>query len=588
MILGLRGERGLDLPWAVVHELVPFNLKKNEGSFAFFYKTQQQQRRIYFLKRQIIYSFCFSCARIMENESRGPLLAEIPSADCKPEQVARWNQGRETPTFRLLRDPMNLEELNELESCVAIWRDNETLTYVAPKNLFGRSLFEAKEDSLFIPFYDIELKLEIVGKADYAIAETAAYFMGLTDAAKTSASQVALYYNSLKNNELDFIAAGSYCFSQVLRLPSSGLSLFNLTLSPAQSETLAENSHPVQVSFLNCVLEDGGTSFINALEHRQSKFGSLGIDERTTLADENLDRLLQLNVMDHLSLPSLDPEERALCAFAVQVESLKYAIWLPTLLKADFQSFQVVAKKLHLNMENGGETIPTEATLSFLRRLATLGHFEELRLAFYLDGDTVPPECLYEAIMHVALANSNLKVLDLTDSYLDWGLRMEMVFESLQDHKGLSQIKVSVEDEELSFGPDFIHLRQFLSHNRNVIVTDASGHVFTDEDSVDELYALNRFYQGSSALLMDPPLERPSLVATTLLEAALSSFQRSSLLLLNHVDVLCQLVQAAGLHDADGPVFDAQPPQNDHSKRTRETQSPERSTRRKTSCSLLE
>ncbi|GAX28089.1 hypothetical protein FisN_2Hu090 [Fistulifera solaris] len=517
----------------------------------------------------------------MENESRGPLLVEIPSADCKPEQVARWNQGRETPTFRLLRDPMNLEELNELESCVAIWRDNETLTYVAPKNLFGRSLFEAKEDSLFIPFYDIELKLEIVGKADYAIAETAAYFVGLTDSTKTSASQVALYYNSLKNNELDFIAAGSHCFSQVLRLPSSELSLFNLTLSPSQSETLAEESHPVQVSFLNCVLEDGGTSLINALEHRQSKFGSLGIDERTTLTDENLDRLLQLDVIDHLSLPLLDPEERALRAFAVQVESLKYAIWLPTLLKADFQSFQVVAKKLDLNIEYGGETIPTEATLSFLQRLATLGHFEELRLAFYLDGDTVAPECLYEAIMHVALANSNLKVLDLTDSYLDWGLRMEMVFESLQDHKGLSQIKVSVEDEEHTFGPDFVFLRQFLSRNRNVIVTDASGCVFTDEESIDELYALNRFYQGSSALLMDPPLERLSLVATTLLEAALSDFQRSALLFSNHVDLLCQIVQAAGLDDADGPIFDTQPPQSDVSKRTRETQFLERSAKQK-------
>jgi hypothetical protein len=74
-------------------------------------------------------------------------------------------------------------------------------------------------------------------------------------------------------------------------------------------------------------------------------------------------------------------------------------------------------------------------------------------------------------------------------------------------------------------------------------VTKENGSIYTDGLYIDALYSPSRFYRGSIDVMVEPPSEQPLLVATTLTESASNSFQRSALLMSDHTDALCELVQ---------------------------------------------
>ena len=226
-------------------------------------------------------------------------------------------------------------------------------------------------------------------------------------------------------------------------------------------------------------------------------------------------------------------------------------------------SLNIVPDRLSITILHHNETFPTEVVLAFLRRLADLGHFEELRVGFifYPPVTMIVPDpvrnLLVQEILRTASANFNLKVLDLsyTDEDLDWDPHLESILAGIKDHTSLHTFKVDVEDE--AFGPDSIYLRQLLCCNRNVTVMSSGGHVYSDGAVIDELYALNCFYRRSVGLVAKPQSERSSLVANALVEVASSNFPRSSLLLKNHIDVLCELVQCADFdedHEGDNSL----------------------------------
>ena len=139
--------------------------------------------------------------------------------------------------------------------------------------------------------------------------------------------------------------------------------------------------------------------------------------------------------------------------------------------------------------------------------------------------------------------------------------------DALKDHKGLRTLLLGIQYYK-DFDPGFSYLRQLLSHNRDIVVKNGKGEIYTDRGSIDELYALNRFHRGSAGLLEDPPLERPLLVSVPLLESASNNFQRTCLLLANHTDVLHELVRFSQLGeelDGDG----SRSPLNQSQKRRR-------------------
>ncbi len=100
-------------------------------------------------------------------------------------------------------------------------------------------------------------------------------------------------------------------------------------------------------------------------------------------------------------------------------------------------------------------------------------------------------------------------------------------------------------------------LSQMLSRNRYVEVrpevrpAGQSGRSIEDAPVLETIMALNRFYRGSSSLGPESQAIRLTLVGTSLMESASEEFQRSGLLLADHTDSMCELLQGdVGQHDS--------------------------------------
>jgi hypothetical protein len=480
------------------------------------------------------------------NNETSLLLGLIPVNLCKPEQKAQWRQAwrevEDMPAYELLRDPEDLSEFNHYNCRLAIWRKNGTITFVSPK---GYSGFPDHEKQLYLSFRDEDICLNITGKTDHAIAQTAAYFIGLIKATETTSPYLFL---NARASFYEFRGAGSRCLTNLFKAsPSCLLDFERIKLSVQQTVALATQTHPIRVIFANCEFEDHGTAFVDALENRKpSSFGTLRFINDTALSYENLRRLFQLDAIRHLEIPVLE-NCLQLLAFSMKVEHLECEFCTSLLSKSNVEALNIVAKKLsvEIKIDDKDEPFPTQPVISFLRRIAELAHFKEIKIKIFVNADMTIPDCIAQELIRATLANEDMEILDLCndDGELEWDLHMETLFRGLKDHKKLHTLKVLVHDTDGAFGPNFSYLRQLLSQNRFISVTKGDGSIYTDGGSIDELCSLNRFFRGSVALATKQSMERSLLVASALMKAASGNFQRIGLLLSDHVDLLLELVQ---------------------------------------------
>ncbi len=282
-----------------------------------------------------------------------------------------------------------------------------------------------------------------------------------------------------------------------------------------------------------------------------SPFGSFSYSGSALFNHDNLQRLYQLDTIEHLHVDTFSiRDNRALLPLAAKVDCLEcYLSLSPSLTKADFQSLNIVTRKLHLVIRLDPD-FPTEAIVSLWRRIAELGHFVELRVRFCWQGhDMHVPFSVIEEIIRAATANFSLTLLDLSDhGYpIYWERHVQRLLEGLKDHKRLRSLKIS--SYNYGFGPEYCYLRQFLSHNRNITVFNGKNDIHSNGSLIDDIYSLNRFFRGSADLVVRSSSERTFLVVTALVESASRDLQRSALLLSNHVDALCELVQWAKLDE---------------------------------------
>ncbi|GAX18837.1 hypothetical protein FisN_26Hu139 [Fistulifera solaris] len=449
----------------------------------------------------------------MSNEFEDPslLLGLILPSLRKPEQSPFWfvGTGDKSPAhYKLLRRPVNLQEFNPYGRLV-IWRENGTLTYVVPAgDTFVPDPID-DTDGLIIEFGDNNPSLHIIGKTEDAIVETALFELA----------------------------------------HASRVSLKDLSLRAEQSTILASKPYPIDLTVTHCFFGDDGTAFVDALEKRKSSFGSLTIENNVPISHVNFERLLQVEALDHLGLPILDDAKLDLTVFSAKMKSLACSFYVPDLdatsLTCDLQSCNIVAENLALYFEHDWMTsFPTDILLVFFRHLETLGHFKELGFSFNSGGY---PEGVVQQLIRMALANRDLEVLDLSGGFANWDPHLETLLKGLKDHASLRTFKVSVSKD--SVGPFYLYLRKLLSHNRFIAVMDGDGRVHTDKGVINEIYALNRCYRGSKALVLESPNERISLVTTALVESGHLSLQRSALLLADHTDVLLELIKTARLDE---------------------------------------
>ncbi len=389
--------------------------------------------------------------------------------------------------------------------------------------------------------------------------------------------------------------------------PTRRVILSTGTFNAAQSVVLGTWSHPYTLKIENTFsLDDGGTAFMDALEARTSSFGSLDFayyNIERFVNDDNLERLLKLEILEKLSLYILE-EEYALLPFSTHLTALGYTINLMDMQEADLNSLNIIAKDLNLaiNLDNVRDW--DELLISFLNRVADLGHFERLCFRFYFrEGGAYQVDVkvvarVAQALVRVMNANKNLQVLDLSRflSALDWYPHMNYFLNAMKDNESLRRFKIKeyplhevwgedAVDPDIPHDPDYSWLKQLLSRNRKIRVVDLFNNICSDGWSVDALYALNRFYCGSAALLNESAWLRPLLVSTALTERASTNFQFTALLLENHTDVFCDLIRgvledgadveaAATMEEMVLPSFASSREQCDSSKRTMGNQLP--------------
>ncbi len=335
---------------------------------------------------------------------------------------------------------------------------------------------------------------------------------------------------------------------------------------------LATRRHAINLLLQKCSFADGGTAFVDVLENRRVPFGSLRLMGSAPVDAHKLQQLFQVDCIDHFGAECLTGNFAPLRAKASSVhlhEETQNNIDV-----GDIGTLNVFARKLSLCL-TVNRTFQRIQALALLRRLAQLGHLVELKIAFWAvnDSHTVPnANAVTQELIRTVRANTSLRVLDLTTdaTYLDWKTQhLARLFEDVKYHEALRTLKISCPDggdDEDVCGPSCIHLRKLLSHKRNLAVLDDDGIPYTDGDIVDEIYSFNRFFMGSAGILNEEYLQRSSLATTALVESASYDFRRNALLLANHADILCQLIQFV---DIDATEMQERPPRGPVRKRRR-------------------
>lgn len=487
------------------------------------------------------------------------LLEIIPYEQLAPDQIARWFDGEMSPTYKLRREPEDLFELELYGPRLAIWMDNKTLTYISTD--YNHPEFSEVERFLrfdvILHFGRHLLVFSVVAQNDDAVAETAAFWWASSYPEECSCCIIIGNNHIYPTHDNTYMKFDAFNFSVVKPTQLESVSSKNTdrevefhgeTLTVDQSNVLATRPDPIRLKLSNDFhFEDDGDAFVQALSNRDSSFGSLILeDSDMPLSDSNVELLLQLNMFEKLALPVLGMKQ-ALLPFSAPVKSLDYSVDSEKLLAKDVCSLNnIVAKEFDLTIQGVQESLPEELIRMFLRRLSALGHFEKIALRVGM-GNVAPdvPDTIVRELVCVTASNEKLESLDLSMSSLDWGPCLDYLFQAIENHKGLRRITIEVYPEKLD--PDYSWLKRLLSHNRKIEVYGFCDRLVTDHWEIDELYSLNRFYNGSVSLKTEQQCIRTSLVATTLTESAFGNFQYTALLLTNYTDSLCELIDLADM-----------------------------------------
>ncbi|GAX18840.1 hypothetical protein FisN_26Hu142 [Fistulifera solaris] len=475
----------------------------------------------------------------------GPIVAGSNCLDASC--LARWDEGGEAPTYKLQRDPVELEEFKQYNHGVVIWRENDTLTFIAPYNNDSYASDDSLR-SLSLEFYALHLTLHIVGETEAAVTETAEYFLSF----ETLTDEPSTLEVSGDSFGVNLSTISALCFKRMLEMdPLRVLEFQQVTFSAEQSMLLA--TYATRLRLEQCMFEDEGTAFVDALESRQSAFSLLRMEGAIPFNEDNLKRLFEVEVIDRLDFPYNEGNEISCQVFSAKVNSLVLYIYFTPSMVIDLASVNITAKKLTLDLDvEDCETFPAEPILSLFRRFSAFKHFEEIRIDMSVsDFDTeIIPSCVAYALANVIVFNTDLQILEL-NGHTNWDEHVATLLHALKHHKGIRALELRIFDEDIAFGVDFIHLRELLFCNRDITVFDGGGEIITDGCFIDALYSLNRFFRGSEGLVVEAAVSRVLLVPTALAEAASNDFQKSALLLAHHVDVLFELIQVALLYEVE-------------------------------------
>lgn len=520
-----------------------------------------------------------ACVYVRKNTKHEvPTLQRIPWHRLSQRQKALLplNFSESWPVYKFLGEPTALGEFDwGIHDEIVIWRENGTFIFIYKdydKAYAKRRVFVILEN---VQGYNLHYM--VYGEREAAIAETITFFGSLKHEASP---QTVLRFHRCNHCSLSLDLSSLLPEQLAQMLDSNPTRCIDLEadFSAKQSEILATRPYPLDLLLMKGehTFLDGGTAFVEALELRKSPFGKLIVSETSNggmLSISNLERLLKLEYVFQTLDLSIRNTVCALLPFNAKVKTLYYRVHQANDVHPEsFDSLNIPAIDITPILVFEWSFAWHTRIISFLNRVAVLGHFE--RLCIGVDyGSQNRERFLFDEVASVAdaltaalRANQRLSCLELhqTRTCLLWGPHLRGIFECAEEHPSLREIRVQsfklrdgsdgAEDENRVFSRRYYFdrswLKRLLSRNRKIVVLNEFGERCSDGSTIDQLYALNDVYNGSANLVKEATDLRPLLVTKAFTERASNNFQYTALLLSQHTDVLCELVQ--GVDQEDG------------------------------------
>ena len=494
-----------------------------------------------------------------QQEGKHPFLELIPNERLSYEQhdLRPVNCGGLIPIYQLLRTPTHLSDIlvkgtHDRYEKIGIWRNNQTLICTEDFGALGTRHCKFTVD---------DVRCAIYGDSSATIVDTFSFFCSLKSLGGEKASLIIGSPNCTWHN-FDYYPLR---LTPILDAnPIRSIELNTGIWTAEQSVVLATRPYPLNLKLCRptFAFKDKGTAFVNALERRQFPFGSLSMtlykddDTPVSFSHTNLKRLFQLDVFENLKI-TISDKESVLLPLSARVNALECEIDAKHVQARHFDSLDIVTKDLNVTINLDDVDNWSAVLISFLNRVATLGHFE--RLSFSVGGwdddrepiehDEVQP--VAEALIRVIHANPKLKHMDLSDKCnwnLDWIPHMQNIFKALEEHDSLRTLVVKeifshdytmTEEDRQRY---YSWLEDFLSRSHYISVVDRGGRRCSNGSSIDKIYR-NRYHHLSAKLVKESETLRALLVGKALLESASNNFLHTVHLLSNHRAILCDLIE---------------------------------------------
>ena len=348
--------------------------------------------------------------------------------------------------------------------------------------------------------------------------------------------------------------------------------------SAKQSVILATRPYPLNIELTCFGLKDKGTAFVDALEKRQQpSLGSFIIhdvnEDAKLFSSANLKCLFKLDMTFKMLKFGALQKECALLPLSVKTDTLVYKIEAVHFQPTEIDSLDIVAKNLEVTIYLNDVEDCFEPLVSFLNRIAELGHFERLSffVAYWGDGyneehDVDDDGRVAEALIRAIIANPKLEFLDISRAAdcVRWFYHFKEIFEVLEDRKTLRTFILPdlvaplfyMKDKKFERlclrHPVNDYLEKLISRNRNITVYDRFHKKCSIAPRIHKIYSLNAFFNGSAEVVKEASSERLLLVAAALIERAAKNFQYSALLLSGHTDMLCDLIKDINVEETVG------------------------------------
>lgn len=479
---------------------------------------------------------------MMNNQEDHPSssLEVIRFHDREPRQFALTNFGQAYTTYKMVRTPSTINELvlPHAEETV-VWMDNRTMAVLTNGNRSDRPVITMHK-RLKLHWCPC-VSVEIFGDTEDSVLETAVFFDSLPNSEDRVLEPLCISFDYTAFN---FDVACSEQLAIVIERNRAKKILFMQSkLNKELSAMLASRPFSVNLGVYNTPMDID--AFMEHLQARSTPFGSLALDHWTVRDVFDIGRLFDhLNLFDHLDLPDLT-QNLLWKLLSSSVKSICFKINRETE-GVDLRAADIVPK--HIAIRGSESSFSKQFMLSFFHRVAEIGHLESLKLT--CDSYSCGPADVDvgEAFIQAVVSNKNLKILELKAYGSLWENCAKDILAGLEMHKGLHTLRMDAYPRMLD--PGFSWLKRLLHRNRQIEITGL-------DTNTQQIYTLSRLSCGSPRLTKESPMTRLLLVGAALTSTAPGDLQRIGLLLADHTDAVCDLLQdIVFTGDADENIFE--------------------------------